>query len=146
VILQAGGYLSTYSLAQRKFCDGMCLHTAAGARPSLLSFDRPSAHLWTTPDGRIFFMAALDGAASRSLAFYEAVVARDGNLTVRPHLAVELGSGGKLTDFDGVVRCFLPDLARRDGSYDFVLGGNQELGQPTVRVIDDFIPPRPDTK
>ena len=47
-----------------------------------------------------------------------------------------------LKDFDEIVRCFLPDLTRHDGSYDLVLGGSQDNGGPrTVRVIDDFIPP-----
>ena len=55
---------------------------------------------------------------------------------------LELSRVRMVGDVAGVVRCFLPDLARRDGSYDFVLGGDQENGQPTVRVIDDFIPPR----
>jgi len=56
----------------------------------------------------------------------------------RTHLAI---SDARAGDVDGVVRCFLPDLSRHDGSCDFVLVGDQENGQPAVRVIDDFIPP-----
>jgi hypothetical protein len=56
---------------------------------------------------------------------------------------VSCNGTGRVQDFDDVVRCFLPDLTKHDGSYDLVLGGSQEnSGQPTVRVIDDFIPPR----
>ena len=62
---------------------------------------------------------------------------------IQPHLAVTWDGAGQVKDFDRVVRCFLPDLSKRDGSYDFVLGGSQDNGgQPTVRVIEDFVPQR----
>jgi hypothetical protein len=66
----------------------------------------------------------------------------EGRLTVRPHLAITWTNEAKLSDFVRIVRCFLPDLTRRDGSYDFVLGGNHRNDQPIVRVIEDFLPPR----
>ena len=48
---------------------------------------------------------------------------------------------GAVEDFSHIVRCFLPDLNKQDGSCDLVLGGDSDNGgQPTVRVIDSFVP------
>jgi hypothetical protein len=67
-----------------------------------------------------------------------------GQITVLPELAVTLDKPSSVKDFRRIVRCFLPDLHRHDGSYDLVLGGDAENGgQPQVRIIDDFIPPQP---
>jgi hypothetical protein len=143
VMLQGGGVLHTYSLAQRRFVDGVQLRTDNDEPIRLLSFSRPSATLWTSPNGQIFFVAALQGEKSRSVDYFEVTVSREGRLDVAPHLAVSWSGAGRVQDFDDIVHCFLPDLTKHDGSYDLVLGGSQENGgQTTVRVIDDFIPPR----
>ena len=143
VVLQGGGAVHTYSLAQQRFMDGVQLRTEADERIRLLSFSRPSETIWTAPNGQIFFLAAIQGDQSTSVNFFEATVSLQGRLAIKPHLAVSWSGTGRVQDFDDIVHCFLPDLTRHDGSYDLVLGGSQENGgQPTVRVIDDFIPPR----
>jgi hypothetical protein len=40
---------------------------------------------------------------------------------------------------------FLPDRARQDGSYDLMIGGSTrwDAADTQVRLIPDFIPPRP---
>lgn len=66
------------------------LRTSTDEPIQLLEFKRPTATIWTTPNGQIFFLTALDGTESKS-----------------------------------------------------VIGGSQDNGgQPTVRVITDFVPPR----
>jgi hypothetical protein len=144
VALQGGGTLLTYHVAERRFVDGARLRTPDGRPVHLLDFTRPSASIWTSPDGRIFFHTALDGAESKSVNFYEVRISRDGRIAVVPHLAVALETDGRgARDFERIVRCFLPDLTKGDGSYDLVLGSDQDNGgQPFVRVIEDFVPPR----
>ncbi len=143
VVLQGGGAVHTYHLAQQRFMDGVQLRTEADERIRLLSFNRPSETIWTAPNGQIFFLAAIQGDQSTNVNFFEVTVSLQGRLAIKPHLAVSWSGTGRVQDFDDIVHCFLPDLTRHDGSYDLVLGGSQENGgQPTVRVIDDFIPPR----
>ncbi|MCE9608159.1 MAG: hypothetical protein K8U03_25015 [Planctomycetia bacterium] len=143
VAMQGGGTVLTYSVAQRRFVDGIRLRNSADQPIVPLSYGLPSAWIWSAPNGRIFFQTALDGELSKSVNFYEVRIARDGRIAVVPHLAVALETGGRgARDFDHIVRCFLPDLKKQDGSYDFVLGSERENGgQPLVRVIDDFVLP-----
>lgn len=140
VILQGGGTLLTWSVAQRRFVDGVQLRNSAGEPVSPLEFAKPSASIWTAPNDQIFFHAALDGDQSKSVSFHEVQVTSAGRISVAPHLAVVWDKTGRVRDFTGIVRCFLPDLKTHDGSYDLVLGGDSDNGgQPTVRVIDDFV-------
>jgi hypothetical protein len=144
VLLQGGGTLLTYSVAQNRFVDAVRLRNDAGEPIELLSFSKPSAWLWTAPNGRIFFHASIDGAQAKSVTFYEVEVADTGRITVSPHLSAGWKDVGNASDFNRIVRCFLPDLRKHDGSYDLILGGSTDNGgQPTVRDIDDFIPARP---
>lgn len=143
VVLQGNGTAWTYSLAQRRFVDGVQLRSAAGVPIQPLSFSRPSAWIWTGPSGQLFFHAAINGEKANSVNFFTIAVTPAGRINVAPHLMVTSEKAGMVDDFRRIVRCFLPDLVRRDGSYDLVLGGDADNGgQPTVRVIDDFIPPR----
>ncbi len=143
VVLQGGGTLLTYSLAQRRFVDGVQLRNSAGEPIHLLDYSKPSAWIWTAPNGQIFFHAALDGDASKSVNIFNVQVTSAGQITVAPQLAVTWDKIGQVKDFNRIVRCFLPDLNKHDGSYDLVLGGDSDNGgQPTVRVIDDFVPAR----
>lgn len=141
VVLQEGGTLLSYSVAQRRFVDGVHLRSSDGAPVHPLEFAKPTATIWTAPNGQIFFHAALDGEASKSVNFFEVRVTTAGQISVAPHLAVKRDKQGTAKDFRGIVRCLLPDLRNHDGSYDLVLGGDSDNGgQPTVRVIDNFIP------
>ena len=143
VILQGAGVVHTYSLAQRRFVDGVQLEAAGQSSVQLVSFSRPSAHLWSSPNGRMFFLTARPSGAPTRLDFHEIRVAIDGRLTIVPHRSVTLDANARLQDYNGIVRCFLPDLRKQDGSFDLVLGGSLDNGgQSTVRVIDDFIEPR----
>jgi len=142
VMLQAGGALHTYHVTQRRFVDGMQLCGSGGEAVEVLEFARPTATLWTAPNRQIFLFATHDGGQSNRASFFEVFVSSQGKLSVRPHLAVSWNNTGRLKDVSGVVRGFLPDLTRHDGSYDLVLGGDQQLSPPTVRIIDDFVPPR----
>lgn len=141
VVMQGGGTLLTYSIAQRRFVDGVLLRNSAGEPIHLLDFSKPSAWIYTAPNGQIFFHAALDGEQSKSVTFFEVQVTDAGQISVAPHLSVAWDKVGLVKDFSHIVRCFLPDLNKQDGSYDLVLGGDSDNGgQPTVRVIDDFVP------
>lgn len=53
--------------------------------------------------------------------FHRIQIDPHGRLGVRPHLSITFDSKDGHKDFDGVVRCFLPDLKSRDGSYDFMM-------------------------
>lgn len=144
VVMQGSGTVLTYSIAQRRFVDGVQLRNSAGEPIHLLDFSKPSAWIWTAPNGQTFFHATLDGEQSKSVNFFEVQVTNAGQISVTPHLAVTWDKVGLIKDFSHIVRCFLPDLKKQDGSYDLVLGGDSDNGgQPTVRVIDDFIPPQP---
>lgn len=139
VVMQGNGTLLTYSVAQRRFVDGVQLCNTGGEPIHLLGYSKPSAWIWTAPNGQIFFHAALD-RESKSVNFYNVEIANTGRITVVPQLSVTSDKVGAGKDFDGIVRCFLPDLKNCDGSYDLVLGGDSENGgQPTVRVVDDFV-------
>ncbi|MFM7111992.1 MAG: hypothetical protein ACKO26_12675 [Planctomycetota bacterium] len=143
VALQSGGHVHTYSVAQRRFVDGVLLRRSSGASFKMLGFSRPSETLWTAPDGQMFFSAMLDEAKSRVVAFYRVSVSAAGRIEIQPHLTVRLNGTGKEEPFDDIARALLPDLKRMDGSYDLVLGGDTANGgQSSVRVIDDFILPR----
>ena len=142
VMLQGGGTVLAYHLAGKRFVDGIRLIYSAAQPVHPLSFSKPSASIWAAPDGRIFFHAAPEGEQGKRVSFYEVRIDRDGQLTVEPHLGVNWEKEGQVRDFSNIVRCFLPDLRAKDGSYDLVLGGDSDNGgQPTVRVIDDFILP-----
>lgn len=142
IVMQGSGTLLTYSLAQRRFVDGVQLRNSSGEAIQLLDYSKPSAWIWTAPNGQIFFHAALDGDSSKSVNFFNVRVTNAGRISVMPQLAVTWDKVGAVKEFNRVVRCFLPDLNKHDGSYDLVLGGDTENGgQPTVRVIDDFIAP-----
>lgn len=142
IVLQFGGALHAYEISTGRFVDGARLQTADGVPLRPLSFSRPSSTICSTPDGRLFCYAAPDADRARAAQFYELRVAADGRLTVAPHLEIAWDKSEKLRDYNDVVHCFLPDLVRRDGSYDLVLGGNLDNGgAPMVRVVDDFVPP-----
>lgn len=143
VLLQHGGRVYSYHLKTRAWIDGVQLQAPAGQTLQMLGFDGPSEDLWTAPSGQLFFHAHVDAAKSKDVTFYELTVSQQGRIGIRPHLAVSCETDGKPTDLAGIVRCFLPDLKNKDGSYDFVLGGNQGTGPPSVRVIDDFIAASP---
>lgn len=142
VALQSGGHVHAYSVAQRRFVDGVLLRRPSGASFKILGFSRPSETLWTAPDGQMFFSAMLDEAKSKVVAFYRISVSAAGRIEIEPHLTVRLTGGGKEEPFDDIARALLPDLKRMDGSYDLVLGGDSANGgQSSVRLIEDFIPP-----
>ncbi|MBL8829376.1 MAG: hypothetical protein JNM18_20500, partial [Planctomycetaceae bacterium] len=119
------------------------LRNSAGEPIHLLNYSKPSAWIWTSPNGQIFFHAALEGDTAKSVNFYQVQVTTAGQIAVAPQLTVSWDKTGAVKEFNRIVRCFLPDLNKHDGSYDLVLGGDSENGgQPTVRVIDDFVPAR----
>jgi hypothetical protein len=118
--------------------------------------------LWTAPNEDIFFHAEreISGAAAatsnaaggdkgptvgstKSVTFFRVQVSQLGGVTIEPHLTIESAKYDNASVFDRIVHCFLPDLERKDGSYDLILGGDADNGgQPVVRVVDDFVPAR----
>jgi hypothetical protein len=128
VILQGTGVFHTWSIAQRRFVDGMKLCDASGEAITPLQYTRPGTSLWSAPDGRIFIHTAVNG-----ITFIEITIAPDGTLGARSHLMV---SDGKTEDFERVVRCFMPG---NNGAQHLVIGGSHSKEQPIVRVIEDFI-------
>lgn len=161
-VMQGCGTLWTYSLAERRFVDGVSLKDTNGEPLRLLGFSRPSSWLWTAPNGDIFFhterqisgaAAATSNAAggdkgptvgsTKSVTFFRVQVSQLGGVTIEPHLTIESAKYDNASVFDRIVHCFLPDLERKDGSYDLILGGDADNGgQPVVRVVDDFVPAR----
>lgn len=143
VILQQNGMLWSYHIRGRQFVDAVRLVAPNGQPITPLEFTRPSASLWTSPSDQIFFHTLLDQSSPQRADFYEVQVALAGQLKVQAHAAIDSGRSGKPREFEDIVHCFLPDLVNRDGSYDLVLGGEQDQGgSPSVRVLDDFIPPK----
>ncbi len=142
VIMRPDGVLYTYSIAQKQFIEGLRLTAPSGSPVNLIGFKRPSACIFASPDGQIFFLTGPADKDATSIQFNRVVVGSQGRLSVEPHLAVTCASNADCNDFSGVVRCFLPDDKTRDGSYDLVLGYGQSTVQPFVRVMTDFIPPR----
>ena len=141
VIMRPDGTLYTYSISQRQFIDGLVVTGASGEPLTLIGFKRPSAYIFAAPDGQIFFFTGPVDKNATSLQFNRVVVDQQGRLSVEPHLGITCANNADCLDFEGIVRCFLPDLKNKDGSYDFVLGYSQSTVQPFVRVIADFIPP-----
>ena len=109
----------------------------------MLEFHRPSEIIFNSPDGQIFFLTHPLSAEANSLNFNQIMVDDLGKISIRPHLGITFDPQDGYKDFDRVVRCFMPDLTKKDGSYDFVLGYSQSTVAPFVRVIPDFIAPKP---
>ena len=141
VIMTHDAMLYTYDIAQKQFVDAAVLRTPSGGDIRPMEFKRPSEIIFTSPDGQIFFLTEPYDQDATSVNFHRVIVGHDGALSVAPHLGITFGMKEGCQDFRGVVRCFLPDLAKRDGSYDFILGYGQQSVEPFVRVVTDFIPP-----
>jgi hypothetical protein len=141
VIMTQDAMLYTYDIAQRQFVDAAVLRAPSGGDIRPIEFKRPSEIIFTSPDGQIFFLTEPFDKDATSINFHRVIVGHDGTLAIEPHLGISFGANEGCQDFRGIVRCFLPDLTRRDGSYDFILGYGQQNVEPFVRVVTDFIPP-----
>jgi hypothetical protein len=138
VLMTQDGALYSYSLAQRRFVDGLRLRTPGGEDIRPIEFKRPSEIIFTAPDGQIFFLTEPLEATASAVHFQRVQVGDDGRLTLAPHLGITFDSREGQQDLRGIVRCFLPAPANQPGTYDFVLGYNQSTVQPFVRVIRGF--------
>ena len=138
VLMTQDGALYSYSLAQRRFVDGLRLRTPGGEDIRPIEFKRPSEIIFTAPDGQIFFLTEPLEATASAVHFQRVQVGDDGRLTLAPHLGITFDSREGQQDLRGIVRCFLPAPANQPGIYDFVLGYNQSTVQPFVRVIRGF--------
>jgi hypothetical protein len=144
VILTEDGTLYTYSIAGKQFIDGVKIKTQAGEAVATIGFRRPGENIITSPDGQQFFLTAPDGKDGTSVQFNRLVVGQTGLLSIEPYLRINCADGADWQDLRNCVRCFMPDLKRRDGSIDFVIGWDSKdraQAKPFVRVITDFIPP-----
>ncbi len=140
IIMTQDGVLYSYSIAQRQFIDGAMLQgPSSDAR--LMEFKRPSQIIFTSPDGQIFFLTEPFEQDGTSINFHRVIVADNGRLGIEPHIGITFDASEGWQDFKGIVRCFLPDQEKNDGSYDFILGYSQSTVQPFVRVITDFVSP-----
>ncbi len=138
VLMTQDGAIYSYSLAQRRFVDGLRLRTPGGEDIRPIEFKRPSEIIFTAPDGQIFFLTEPLEATASAVHFQRVQVGDDGRLTLTPHLGITFDSREGQQDLGGIVRCFLPAPANHPGTYDFVLGYNQSTVQPFVRVIRGF--------
>ena len=138
VLMTQDGALYSYSLAQRRFVDGLRLRTPGGEDIRPIEFKRPSEIIFTAPDGQIFFLTEPLEATASAVHFQRVQVGDDGRLTLAPHLGITFDSREGQQDLRGIVRCFLPAPANQPGTYDFVLGYGQSTVQPFVRVIQGF--------
>ena len=141
VLLTQDGVLYSYGITRKQFADGLVLTTPSGGPVQPMEFHRPSEIIFTAPDGQIFFLTAPFDGEGTAAHFHRITVASDGRLSVHPHLGITFEGKDGCKDLDRIVRCFMPDLKRKDGSYDFVLGYSQSTVAPFVRVIADFISP-----
>ncbi len=142
VILQENGTIHTFNVGQRRFVDGLQLKNMEGKPTQPLEFSRPSTMILSAPNGRLFIATRGSSENSPNVTFSEIIVSVAGKIKILPHLSVVEMSAGRAHDLHDVVKCFLPDLAKKDGSYDLILGANPDNGgQPVVRVIEDFIKP-----
>ena len=144
LILTNDATLYTYSLAAKQFVDGIQLRTPAGDAVATIGFRRPGEQIITSPDGGHFFLTAPAGKDGTSLQFNRIVVGKEGLVSIEPHLGIECANSNDWQDIENCVRCFMPDLKRKDGSIDFIIGWDskdREQAKPFVRVIKDFIPP-----
>ncbi|HND53244.1 MAG TPA: hypothetical protein PLV92_12630, partial [Pirellulaceae bacterium] len=91
--LQQGGALLSYRLDDRQFVDAAMLTDAGGQAVRPFNFSRPTAALWTSPDGRIFFHTATTGASKPAVTFYEVTASRVGRISVGPVLTVSCDVG-----------------------------------------------------
>jgi len=140
VILTQEGALYSFDIGRKQFIDGLVLRKPSGDPVQLMEFHRPSEILLAAPNGQLFFFTAPFDVAG-SADFNQVSIDDTGRLGVRPHLGITFDSPDGAKDFGRVVRCFMPDLKAKDGSYDLVLGYSQSTVTPFVRVIHDFIPP-----
>jgi len=141
VILTQDGVLYSWGIAHKQFTDGLVLTAPSGAPVQPMEFHRPSEFLFASPDGQLFVLTAPLAPEATAIQFSRIAVDAQGRLSVHPHLAIAFEGKDGWRDLDRVVRCFMPDLKKRDGSYDFILGYSQSTVAPFVRVISDFISP-----
>jgi len=146
IILTEDGTLYTYSIAQKQFIDGVKMKSPDGDAVAMIGFRRPGEKILTAPDGQQFILTAPAGKVGASVQFNRIVVGQDGTLTIEPYLRIDGADSNDCEDLRNCVRCFMPDLKRKDGSIDFVIGWDSKdraQAKPFVRVIADFIPPEP---
>lgn len=142
IILQVNGTIHTYNIKQQRFVDGLQLRTTEDNPVQPLEFSRPSTMILSAPNGRLFIATRPSSGNSPNVTFSEIIVSISGEVKILPHLSVVEIRAGRAHDLHDVVRCFLPDLAKKDGSYDLILGASPDNGGlPVVRVIEDFIKP-----
>jgi hypothetical protein len=125
LVMRYDAVLMSYCIATQRFVDAVKLDSMP------LEFTRPGQTIWPAPNGQVFVMTATNG-----ISFHEVATGQEGRLTLNPHLTI---AGAQSAAFEKTVRCFLPDLEHRDGSYDFVIGGRHQGEDPAVRVLRDFI-------
>lgn len=144
ILLNDDGTLYTYSIATKRFIDGVAMKTASGEAAATVGFRRPGEHIITSPDGQQFLLTAMADKEGASVQFNRLVVSQTGLLAIEPWLRINCADGADCQDLRNCVRCFMPDLKRKDGSIDLVIGWDSKdaaQAKPFVRVITDFIPP-----
>jgi hypothetical protein len=144
LILSGDGVIYTYSIGTMQFVDGIRLTTPAGDAVAPNGFRRPGQTMIAAPDGQLFFLAAPADKDGVSVQFNRIVVDKTGAVGIEPHLEIKCADSTDWQDLTNCVRCFMPDLKRKDGSVDLVIGWDskdREQAKPFVRVIADFIPP-----
>jgi hypothetical protein len=148
LILSNDGTLYSYSIAAKRFIDGVRLKSPHGDSVATIGFRRPGEQIITAPDGGQFIFTApavqVGGKEDTTVQFNRIAVVRDGFLSIEPHLGIQCASSADWQDLENCVRCFLPDLKNKDGSIDLIIGWDskdRDQAQPFVRVIKDFIPP-----
>ena len=99
VIMKPDGDLYTYGIAQKQFIDGLVVTTSSGSPINLMGFKRPSAYIFASPDGQIFFLTGPADKDAASICFHRIVVDSQGRLSVEPHLAVTCASNADCQRF-----------------------------------------------
>jgi len=86
VLMKPDGVLYTYSIGQEQFIDGLRLTDSSGSPVNLMGFKRPSAYIFASPDGQIFFLTGPADKDAVSIYFHRIVVDSQGRLVVEPRV------------------------------------------------------------
>ena len=133
VTLQQGCIL-TFDLAAKRYIDGRRIDA------EVWRFSKPDFQLTVAPDDRIFLCLQPRDAARTT--FYEVDVTARGAIALKPHLTITGPTTEAVKSLNGAALAFVSD-PQGDGSYDLCIAADWRAPSTTLRLIQDFLTPRP---
>jgi len=139
IALMGNGKLATLDLATWQFADAVKVD-----RPfAEFRLNHEDQRLMRLPDGRrmicVYDPKETPKAQFKAATFLNLDVDAAGRISLAPHLRCTFRSFRHLQ----TTTAFLYDSENNDGSYDLVFGPNWRQPEGAVRIIRDFLPPRP---